>query len=175
MSFYIGFNYCRLETTQLLLEHGANYNAKSKYGDDALQTACLKGAVSIFEYLIKNINYSSERLANAHELLGSTFLDEHNDLYTALKHWKIAQTIRETPNGNFIQFLYVYIIFFKFYPGILPKKPVMPPREAFQFQREFSTMSELENTMADLDLIRIQSLLITERILGPYHKDTVFR
>lgn len=90
----------RLETTQLLLEYNADYNAKSKYGDDALQTACLKGAVLIFEYLIRTINYSSERLANAHELLGSTFLDEHNDLYTALKHWKIAQTIRETPKGK---------------------------------------------------------------------------
>ncbi|GJQ75780.1 hypothetical protein Trydic_g17851 [Trypoxylus dichotomus] len=147
----------RLETTQLLLEHNADYNAKSKYGDDALQTACLKGAVVIFEYLIRTINYSKERLANAHELLGSTFLDEHNDLYTALKHWKIAQTIRETVEG------------------VIPKRPIMPPREAFQFQREFTTMSELENIMADLDSIRIQSLLIAERILGPYHKDTVFR
>ncbi|KAI4460790.1 hypothetical protein MML48_5g00019050 [Holotrichia oblita] len=147
----------RLETTQLLLEYNADYNAKSKYGDDALQTACLKGAVVIFEYLIRTINYSSERLANAHELLGSTFLDEHNDLYTALKHWKIAQSIRETSKG------------------IIPKRPAMPPREAFQFQREFTTMSELENIMADLDSIRIQSLLIAERILGPYHKDTVFR
>lgn len=51
----------------------------------------------------------------------------------------------------------------------------MPPREAFQFQREFTTMSELDNIMADLDSIRIQSLLIAERILGPFHKDTVFR
>lgn len=147
----------RLETTQLLLEYHADYNAKSKYGDDALQTACLKGAVAIFDYLVKTIDYSNERLANAHELLGSTFLDEHNDLYTALKHWRLAQFIRETSEG------------------IIPKLPVMPPREAFQFQREFTTMSELDNIMADLDSIRIQSLLIAERILGPFHKDTVFR
>ncbi|XP_022900718.1 protein fem-1 homolog C isoform X2 [Onthophagus taurus] len=147
----------RIETTALLLEHGANYNVKSKYGDDALQTACLKGAVPIFDYLISHIWYSNERLANAHELLGSTFLDEHNDLYSAIKHWKIAQTIRETPQG------------------IIPKLPIMQPREAFRYQREFSTMEELENLMADLDSIRIQSLLIAERILGPNHKDNVFR
>lgn len=94
----------RLETTQLLLENGAHYYARSKYGDDALQTACLKGAVNIFEYLIQNIAYSNERLANAHELLGSTFLDEHNDLYNCIKHWRIAQTIRESTKGYILVF-----------------------------------------------------------------------
>lgn len=97
--FYLEEICYRLETTQLLLEYHADYNAKSKYGDDALQTACLKGAVAIFDYLVKTIDYSNERLANAHELLGSTFLDEHNDLYTALKHWRLAQFIRETSEG----------------------------------------------------------------------------
>lgn len=89
----------RLQTTKLLIENGANYNAKSKYGDDALQTACLKGALEIFEYLTSVIPYSPERLANSNELLGSTFLDEHSDLYTMLKHWKIAQGIREATPG----------------------------------------------------------------------------
>lgn len=145
----------RLETSNLLIEYGANFNAKSKYGDDALQTACLKGSINIFDYLTSSIPYTSERLADAHDLLGSTFLDEHNDLYTALKHWRIAQGIRDT-NGTV-------------------KGPPVPPREAFRFQKEFSTMSELDNSVGDLDSIRIQSLLIAERILGCYHKDTVFR
>lgn len=51
----------------------------------------------------------------------------------------------------------------------------MPLREAFRYQREYSSIAELDNIVADLDSIRIQSLLITERILGPYHRDTVFR
>lgn len=89
-----------METTKLLIENGANYNAKSKYGDDALQTACLKGAVEIFQYLTTVIPFDPERLANAHELLGSTFLDEHNDLYTMLKHWRIAQTLRDSEPGK---------------------------------------------------------------------------
>lgn len=88
-----------METTKLLIESGANFNAKSKYGDDALQTACLKGAVEIFDYLTAVIPYDTKRLANAHELLGSTFLDEHNDLYTMLKHWRIAQSLRESTPG----------------------------------------------------------------------------
>lgn len=49
------------------------------------------------------------------------------------------------------------------------------PRKAFRYAREFSSMAELEQILTDLDAVRIQSLLITERILGPYHKDTVFR
>ncbi|KAF5296678.1 hypothetical protein FQR65_LT10219 [Abscondita terminalis] len=147
----------RLETTQLLIEHGADYYAKSRYGDDALQTACLKGSVRIFHYLTDVISYSKEALVNAHELLGSTSLDEHNDITTAVHHWRVAMYLRETV------------------PGLLPKTPVMPPRAAFRYQKEFSTVEELDNAMADVDMIRIQSLLVTERILGPYHKDTVFR
>lgn len=51
----------------------------------------------------------------------------------------------------------------------------MPPQEGYRFQKEFETNEELENISADLDLIRIQSLMIAERILGPHHKDTIFR
>lgn len=146
----------RLETTNLLLDHGADIDAKSRYGDDALQTACLKGATRIFDYLIATRVYSHERLANAHELMGSTHLDEHNDIHTALRHWRLAMCIRETRN-------------------LLPKRPIMPRRSAFRFEKEFESSDELDNVAADLDSIRIQSLLITERILGLHHKDTVFR
>lgn len=69
----------RFETTKLLLDHAADPHARSRYNDDALQTACLKGAVQIFLYLIDRIPYSPERLADAHELIGSTFFDEHSD------------------------------------------------------------------------------------------------
>ncbi|KAJ8978029.1 hypothetical protein NQ317_013557 [Molorchus minor] len=146
----------RLETTRLLLKSGANYNAKSRYGDDALQMACLKGATRIFDYLTTTISYPPDKLANAHELMGATYLDEHNDLGDALFHWKTALRIRENH-------------------GILLKQPVMPTREGYRYQKEFESMEELENISADLDLIRLQSLIIAERILGPHHKDTIFR
>lgn len=146
----------RLETTILLLKNGANYNAKSRYGDDALQMACLKGAVRIFDYLTVNICYSSEKLANAHELMGATFLEEHNDAAVALSHWKKGLTCRVKH-------------------GLLPKHPPQEPREGYRYQREFETFEEFENISSDLDLIRTQSLIIAERILGPHHKDTIFR
>lgn len=57
----------------------------------------------------------------------------------------------------------------------LPKRPALPKREAYKNAVEFSTMEELDAISLDLDAIRIQSLLICERILGPHHKDTLFR
>lgn len=109
---------------------------------------------------VENVSYSQERLANAHELMGTTFFDEHNDTQTALKYWRKATAIR---NSNMID-------------GVpLPKKPVMTKRESFRNAVEFTTLEELNAMALDLDAIRIQSLLICERILGEHHKDTLFR
>lgn len=41
----------RFETTKLLLDYHADPCLRSRYNDDALQTACLKGATQIFVYL----------------------------------------------------------------------------------------------------------------------------
>lgn len=147
----------RLETTQLLLEHGANPFTKSRYGDDALQTACLKGAFEIFEHLRSTINYSYDRIANAYELLGSTILTgeqrTHNESQ-AIAYWRQAMEIRLREN--------------------VPKV-VLPTREAYGNVQEFSTVDELTSISMDLDDMRIQSLIVSERILGLYHKDFLFR
>lgn len=94
--FYYTFSYHqrRLETTKLLLDSGADPFAKSRHGDDALQTACLKGAHHIFDLLKSRIEYSTERLASANELIGSTYLDEHNETRLAILHWRLAHHIR---------------------------------------------------------------------------------
>ncbi|KAK0165341.1 hypothetical protein PV328_003860 [Microctonus aethiopoides] len=150
----------RFETTKLLLKNNADPHLKSRYNDDALQTACLKGATQIFDYLVENINYTPERLADANELMGSTFFDEHNDTQIALKYWRKAMTIRNT---NAID------------NQPLMKRPIMPKRDSFRNAVEFSTFEELNSIAFDLDAIRIQSLLICERILGEHHKDTLYR
>lgn len=113
-----------------------------------------------FFFSVENISYSPERLADAHELMGSTFFNEHNDTQTALKYWRTAMTIR---NNNMVD------------GKPLPKMPLLPKRDSFRNATEFATMEELNSVMLDLDAIRIQSLLICERILGPHHKDTLFR
>uniref|UniRef100_T1JDN3 Uncharacterized protein n=1 Tax=Strigamia maritima TaxID=126957 RepID=T1JDN3_STRMM len=145
----------RFETTKLLLDNAANPYIESRCGDDALQTACLKGAKLIFNYLIENIEYNDERVAEAHELIGSTFLDEHHDLQTTLEHWRTALQIREDK--------------------ILPKPLNIAPKDAYVDSEEFRNSVELEALALDLDSMRVQSLLVSERILGAYHKDMVFR
>ncbi|XP_061389317.1 protein fem-1 homolog C [Musca vetustissima] len=147
----------RLETTKLLLEHGANPNAVSRHGDDALRTACLKGAHQIFDYLRNNLEYPLERLAEAHELIGSTFLDEHNESRVAILHWRLAHHLRASRTPY------------------IEKLPKVPLREAYRNAVEFRTLEELDNISTDMDAMRIQSLLICERILGISHKDTLFR
>jgi len=129
---------------------------KSRYGDDALQTACLKGATQIFDHLIKNLNYSRSRIAEAHELMGSTFLDEHYDLQAALQNWRTALSLR-------------------FMDHVIPKPKNLLPKPAYLYATEFQTLEELDNLAMDLDSMRIQSLIICERILGPLHKDVIFR
>lgn len=148
----------RCETTALLLDHGADPHARSRLNDDALRTACLKGAQAIFDLLRERINYEPERLADAYELLGSTLLDEHNDTQSALQHWLTAVKIRFANGQN---------------GQPIPKSPVVAPKETFGYAREFITEEEL-NTL-DVDAMRMQSLLICERILGEQHKDTLFR
>lgn len=148
----------RLETTKLLLQYHADPYLKSRYGDDALQTACLKGATQIFDHLIATVTYDRERVADAYELLGSTCLDEHHDTQLALRYWREAVRLRHSVESG---------------PPI--RKGVLPPAEHFNHAVEFQTMEELENIATDIDQMRTQSLLICERILGPAHKDAIFR
>lgn len=144
----------RYETTKLLLEHGAKPFLTSKYNDDALQTACIKGAYQIFRCLIETVEYHPDRIADGYELLGSTFLDEHHDIQLALKYWRKAIFIRTQHNIT---------------------KQIKPPCKAFHYAKEFATLEELGSIALDQDAVRMQSLLICERILGTSHKDMIFR
>lgn len=146
----------RFDTTRLLLEQRASPFLRSRYGDDALQTACMKGAAQIYEYLVNTVEYSATRRAEADELMGTTFLDEHHDVQSALFYWRRAQALRARDN--------------------VPKPLVGTPRRpAFQMAAEYASADELEALAHDLDALRNQSLLMCERILGAQHKDTVFR
>ncbi|KAF4533131.1 hypothetical protein B566_EDAN007942 [Ephemera danica] len=163
----------RLETTMLLITSRANPHLRSRYHDDALQTACLKGATQIFEYLLIHVKYSYHRIAEAYELIGSTFLDEHNDTQMALLYWSRATEFRTRA-------------------GLFPKQhaphnglcgteeaphSLQPSssQAAYHNMTEFQTEEELRNIALDVDDMRIQSLLVCERILGTFHKDMLFR
>ncbi|XP_068625734.1 protein fem-1 homolog C [Battus philenor] len=147
----------RVESARLLLQHGANPRLASRAGDDALRTACLKGAAQIVSLLCTVVCYSPARTADAYELLGATQLDEFNDVAVALASWRRATAIRHA------------------YSEYVEKRPVRAPHPALGHAREWRTHDELEAAAADMDALRTQALLVAERVLGPAHKDTVFR
>ena len=144
----------RFETTKLLLSYGANPYLESRYKDDALQTACLKGAAEIFQYLTNALDYSAERIASAFELLGSTFLDEHHDSQRAIQYWRAACEVREKAGLT---------------------KQIQLPKKQYRYASEFTNRQELDAISLDLDALRLQSLIICERILGVQHKDMIYR
>lgn len=97
-------------------------------------------------------------MANAFELIGTTVLTEnqqqHNNENRAINYWGRALEIRRREN--------------------IPKD-ILPPRVAFNNIREFTTIEELNNIAMDLDDMRMTALVISERILGPHHRDFLFR
>ncbi|CAB3258622.1 unnamed protein product [Arctia plantaginis] len=147
----------RMETTRLLLEHGADPHLASRAGDDALRTACLKGASQIVSLLAGRVRYEPARMADGYELLGSTQLDEFNDVTAALAAWRRATAIRHGCGAY------------------IPKRPVRAPHRALGHAREWRSLAELEQAATDMDSLRTQSLLVVARVLGVEHKDTVFR
>ena len=156
LHYAIGEN--RLESTKLLLAAGADPMVLSKYGDDALQTACLKGSLQIFNHLLEKEFYDPERIANAFELMGTTFLLDFHDIGSTMFCWKKGLEIRY--EGEYQR-----------YPKELDIEAIHPVLEA----REFDSKAELEDMDGDPKAMKTQALLVTERVLGDGHKDTIYR
>eukprot|EP00092_Neocalanus_flemingeri_P030503 GFUD01033118.1.p1 GENE.GFUD01033118.1~~GFUD01033118.1.p1 ORF type:complete len:651 (+),score=133.69 GFUD01033118.1:226-2178(+) len=146
----------RLDTTKVLVRHGADLFKKSKYGDDALQTACVKGALVIFNYLIEVASFPIERICDAFELMGASFLLETHDMSSSIFFWRKAMELRNVRSGERIS------------KQEMGKHPVLEVEE-------FTSEEELEPLFFDQNQMKVQALLITERVLGSLHKDTIFR
>uniref|UniRef100_A0A8C6RGH6 Protein fem-1 homolog A n=1 Tax=Nannospalax galili TaxID=1026970 RepID=A0A8C6RGH6_NANGA len=99
---------------------------------------------------------SREAAVEALELLGATYVDKKRDLLGALKHWRRAMELRHQ-GGEYL-------------PKPEPQQLVM----AYDYSREVATAQELEALVTDPDEMRMQALLIRERILGPAHPDTSY-
>ncbi|XP_069140673.1 protein fem-1 homolog C-like [Argopecten irradians] len=146
----------RLDTVMLLLGCGSNHTAKNDFGDDALQTAALRGFTSIVDYILENTAQNKETAIHSYELLGTNFVDEVHDIVRALGAWKKAMAMRyEDPNN------------------IITKELPVSTNYAYQHAREPTTLKELEEVI-EPDDVYMQALLIRERIIGPFHKDTTF-
>ncbi|XP_015680976.1 protein fem-1 homolog A isoform X1 [Protobothrops mucrosquamatus] len=97
-----------------------------------------------------------EAAVEALELLGATMVDKKRDLLGALKHWRRAMELRLRGGEGLSK--------------LEPRQRVL----AYDYAQEVSSMEELESLITDPDEMRMQALLVRERILGPSHPDTSY-
>ena len=74
----------RMETVRLLLKHGSDPYVKNDFGDDAMQTASLRGYSDILEYLMYRIKPSIERQIESYELMACNLIDERYNLQSVI-------------------------------------------------------------------------------------------
>jgi len=146
-----------LDIMRLLITSGARIDVDA-YGMTPLLAASVTGHLHIVEHLIsqRELVGKQERI-DALELLGATFVDKKRDMLGALKLWKRAMEER-------------------YEDGVLviPKALVKSPISAYENTLEVETVAALEEIISDPDSMRMQALLVRERILGPAHPDTSY-
>lgn len=195
----------RYEVTRLLLSRGANIDLRANLCDDALQLACLGGHERIFELLINQYKYTRARLADAYKLLGTSILELHFDLAKVRRLWRVATeienhrsssdertqegvisisdeddqlfTIRYSNEADSLtsNLSELYGSRSGNYSNRASRRYICDKwrSKAFSDMREFNSLEELDRMTTDI--FRIQSLLISERVLGPYHRETISR
>ncbi|KAG5888142.1 hypothetical protein JTB14_011233 [Gonioctena quinquepunctata] len=145
-----------LEILKLLIEHGATMDVDS-YGMTPLLAAAVTGHNHIVEYLIKIPHLVSRReRIDALELLGATCVDKKRDMIGALELWKRAMHERYFGDGP-----------------LIPKQR-SPKVAAYDNVVEITSPENLDDLMGDPDEMRMQALVMRERILGPAHPDTSY-
>ncbi|XP_055375496.1 protein fem-1 homolog CG6966 [Condylostylus longicornis] len=143
-----------LEILQLLLQHGATMDVDS-YGMTPLIAASVTGHLPIVEHIIGLPEIKREDRIAALELLGATFVDKKRDMIHAISLWKRAMEDRYNNEPE------------------LPKI-VNEPIAAYDYAREVTSIQALDDLLMDPDAMRMQALVIRERILGPAHPDTSY-
>ncbi|XP_016419013.1 protein fem-1 homolog A isoform X2 [Sinocyclocheilus rhinocerous] len=144
-----------LEIMKLLLKGSARME-RDGYGMTPLLAASVTGHTNIVEYLVHQPRAAREHRIDALELLGATFVDKKRDLLGAMRYWRRAMELRQAGEKT------------------LAKPAPGPPVLAYDCAREVCTAEELEALITDPDEMRMQALLIRERILGPSHPDTSY-
>ncbi|NWQ83318.1 FEM1A protein, partial [Columbina picui] len=145
-----------LRVVRSLLDHGASVNQTTLTNSTPLRAACFDGHLDIVRYLVGERGADLEAAVEALELLGATFVDKKRDLLGAHKYWRRAMELR-CEGGQYL-------------PKPEPRQLVL----AYDYSREVSSLEELEALITDPDEMRMQALLIRERILGPSHPDTSY-
>ncbi|XP_023674335.1 protein fem-1 homolog A [Paramormyrops kingsleyae] len=146
-----------LDIMKMLLKCNARME-RDGYGMTPLLAASVTGHTNIVEYLVHQPRSTREERVDALELLGATFVDKKRDLLGAMRYWRRAMELRQPGDRA----------------GALLKPPQGPPVPAYDCAREVNSLEELEALITDPDEMRMQALLVRERILGPSHPDTSY-
>lgn len=125
------------------------------YGMTPLKAAALSGHSNIVDLIISVPLCTREEMVEALELLGATHVDKKHDMLTALSFWRRALAERNACDTHLV-------------------KIRAEPNTAYESVQEFNCVEELEEMVSDPDMMRMQSLLIRERILGAGHPDTSY-
>lgn len=141
---------------KLLLDFKARMD-KDAYGMTPLLAAAVAGFSHIVEFLIERPECSKQHKIDALELLGSTYVDKKRDMLGAIAFWRQAMDERYADSHNLVW---------------KPSRPMLS--EAYENAREVTSVDQLDELIADPDAMRMQALLVRERILGPAHPDTSY-
>ncbi len=141
---------------KLLLEHKARM-AVDSYGMTPLLASAVTGHTKIVEFLTSQPECDRLQKISALRLLGATYVDKKRDMLGALKFWKLAMAER-----------------YKEAKYVVKKPSTQELVSAYDNVVEVQTMKELEDLIADPDKMRMQALLVREKILGPAHPDTSY-
>lgn len=125
---------------------------------------------------------SRKECIDALELLGATYVDKKRDMRRALELWRRAMEERfsidctniflSSLGFEFTDHQRVYYFRYLSDGPVIPKPPPSPAVAAYNFAREVDNLNALDDLMTDPDEMRMQALVIRERILGPAHPDT---
>jgi hypothetical protein len=155
---------------KLLLSHSAKM-APDAYQMTPILAAAVTGHSAIVDYLLGRAECEPMEKISALELLGATYVDKKHDMLSAYNYWKNALERRAAGIPSTTMQDAAAIV-----RSPLSKENTIrhAPIEAYDFATEFMNQRELDECMVDPDDVRMQALLIRERILGPTHPDTTY-
>ena len=145
-----------LDIMTLLFAYGAVIE-KDSYGLTPLLASAVAGHARIVEYLTSLSQCSVADRIDALELLGATFVDKKRDVASAAKVWKIAMLERQLAQ-----------------PASLRHDVSTCPVAAYCDAVEPRTVGELAELILEPDAVRMNALVVRERVLGPVHPDTSY-
>ena len=166
------------EIMKFLLDNGAVFQ-KDEYGVSPLMAAAISAHTSVVRFIMdtyitptcdeesildeieKGSRISPTEQIDVLEMLGCSMIDKKQDLMEGLKWWKRAEEMRS---------LYSAV-------GLVPASKVRAaPVSEMDHIVEYQTLEDVDNMLLEFDpnYIKMQSLLVRQRLLGFKHPDTTY-